>query len=444
MIDAILEKIKLTKGKSINSNLLINILAQTENYSEVKYIIYQLDYCKIKMSIRMYDSELKFIENYKDAREIFKYFSNVKLNTNNLKLHHSLRYLYLIQTTDTLQEVEEVFKEMKFNNVKPAMGCYVELLKKQVNYEKSREMFEKYILLPQPERIESWKTKNTSDALKNVYGILYLKARADYELEQIRNDLKNANMSTDIKDYNYLKGKSSTIRIREFKKIICSSNTTEEALIDYIYEKNYNCSKNYEDINYSNSKKVKRTYNVYERNKKLVEKIKILYDNTCQICGERLDLGIGYYSEVHHLYPLHLKGPDILENMMVLCPNHHILFDRGAISIYIDKNIVIYSNGKEERIKFIKHSISNECVDFNNKNIFRRMETNSIKQINEYDEVNYGSKIVIMKSDTKEEFLITISNTKEELTYLEFMLLKHRIGEKISINNEPYFILNID
>ena len=41
-----------------------------------------------------------------------------------------------------------------------------------------------------------------------------------------------------------------------------------------------------------------------------------------------------YMSEVHHIRPLGKHdGADIIENMIVVCPNHHAMFDRGAITI---------------------------------------------------------------------------------------------------------------
>jgi predicted restriction endonuclease len=67
-------------------------------------------------------------------------------------------------------------------------------------------------------------------------------------------------------------------------------------------------------------------------------KVKAWYEYRCQLdCdplrlpGRDLD-----YVEGAHIQPLgdgH-KGPDTEENLLSLCPNHHVLFDYGAI--YID------------------------------------------------------------------------------------------------------------
>ncbi|WP_440005870.1 HNH endonuclease [Halomicrococcus sp. SG-WS-1] len=70
------------------------------------------------------------------------------------------------------------------------------------------------------------------------------------------------------------------------------------------------------------------------RDEALVNDIKSMYDDRCQICGEkRLQGPEKGYSEVHHLMPLGDDGPDIPENVVVLCPNHHIDFESGMLSI---------------------------------------------------------------------------------------------------------------
>jgi len=77
------------------------------------------------------------------------------------------------------------------------------------------------------------------------------------------------------------------------------------------------------------------TYRV-KRDANLSNKIKLLYQNKCQICGESIKLKTdSYYSEVHHLQPLggEHKGRDSEENMIVVCPNHHVEFDYGVIAI---------------------------------------------------------------------------------------------------------------
>jgi HNH endonuclease len=72
------------------------------------------------------------------------------------------------------------------------------------------------------------------------------------------------------------------------------------------------------------------------RDTTLARQIKLLHKNKCQICGESIGLPSGeFYSEAHHIQPLgdpH-KGPDTPENIIVLCPNHHVMLDYGIIPI---------------------------------------------------------------------------------------------------------------
>lgn len=108
----------------------------------------------------------------------------------------------------------------------------------------------------------------------------------------------------------------------------------------------------------------KREINSIIRNQKLVNEIKKLYNNTCQLCGQQLQVGPGkYYSEVHHIKPLGQlhNGPDYKANMLCVCPNHHALLDFFAIRLdikallnqrhAIDAAYISYHNSCLERFK---------------------------------------------------------------------------------------------
>lgn len=72
------------------------------------------------------------------------------------------------------------------------------------------------------------------------------------------------------------------------------------------------------------------------RNQSIVTEIKEAYGDTCAICGLPLHIGGGrYYTDGAHIKPLGSPhhGPDIMENVLPLCPNHHRQFDEGAIGI---------------------------------------------------------------------------------------------------------------
>jgi len=56
----------------------------------------------------------------------------------------------------------------------------------------------------------------------------------------------------------------------------------------------------------------------------------------CQICGQVLELkDKTAYTEAHHVMPLGAphNGPDTRQNILCVCPNHHVLLDYGAIQL---------------------------------------------------------------------------------------------------------------
>lgn len=66
--------------------------------------------------------------------------------------------------------------------------------------------------------------------------------------------------------------------------------------------------------------------------------VKRLHDFRCQVCGIRLETPAGPYAECAHIRPLGSphNGPDVIGNVLCLCPNHHVLFDNGAFTIRDD------------------------------------------------------------------------------------------------------------
>jgi putative restriction endonuclease len=82
------------------------------------------------------------------------------------------------------------------------------------------------------------------------------------------------------------------------------------------------------------------------RNTRLSAQVKQMYDYTCQVCGLRLETPAGPYAEGAHIRALGRPhdGPDDLANLLCLCPNHHVLFDAGAI--YVDEYMVVQAAGQ--------------------------------------------------------------------------------------------------
>jgi putative restriction endonuclease len=69
------------------------------------------------------------------------------------------------------------------------------------------------------------------------------------------------------------------------------------------------------------------------RSTPVADGVKALHTFQCQVCGEALVLPSGPYAEAAHIRPLGRphNGPDTADNVLCLCPNHHVLFDAGAI-----------------------------------------------------------------------------------------------------------------
>ena len=104
-----------------------------------------------------------------------------------------------------------------------------------------------------------------------------------------------------------------------------------------------------------------QTYRVI-RDTELTRKLKALQKNACQLCGKVLRLSNGEsYSEAHHIQPLGRPhdGPDVAANIVVLCPNHHVLLDYGAVRL------------DRKRLRAVQgHAIGTNYLDYHNRSIF--------------------------------------------------------------------------
>jgi len=97
------------------------------------------------------------------------------------------------------------------------------------------------------------------------------------------------------------------------------------------------------------------------RDTKIARDVKRLYGGLCQVCQEPLVTPDGNYSEGAHIIPLGAphNGPDSMDNILCLCPNHHVLFDKYAFSVSEDGDFV----GLKGKIKnHKKHKLSNDSL----------------------------------------------------------------------------------
>ncbi|MDQ3913133.1 MAG: HNH endonuclease [Actinomycetota bacterium] len=92
-------------------------------------------------------------------------------------------------------------------------------------------------------------------------------------------------------------------------------------------------------------------------------RIKALYGYRCQMCGTRLEGLAGPYAEAAHIRPLGAPhhGPDTSDNILCLCPNHHVLLDHGGVGIGEDLSLI----GTEARLRVHpRHQISDEHLRY--------------------------------------------------------------------------------
>lgn len=100
--------------------------------------------------------------------------------------------------------------------------------------------------------------------------------------------------------------------------------------------------------------------------------IKQLYNYQCQICGCRLETPVGPYAEGAHIKPLGKphNGPDVAGNILCLCPNHHVLFDSGAIAIADDLTLL----GIEGRLTIkTEHNLNSEFLCYHREKYWEVM-----------------------------------------------------------------------
>lgn len=85
------------------------------------------------------------------------------------------------------------------------------------------------------------------------------------------------------------------------------------------------------------------------RNTAVTQSVKTTHDHTCQICGVRLETLSGAYAEGCHIVPRGKPhhGPDTPSNVLCLCPNCHVQFDRGTIQLTDNLQAVETLSGRE-------------------------------------------------------------------------------------------------
>jgi len=84
-----------------------------------------------------------------------------------------------------------------------------------------------------------------------------------------------------------------------------------------------------------------------------IDKLKRVRDYRCQICGKTIPKKNGrFYIEAAHIKAKKEKGPETVDNLLILCPNHHKEFDYGDLKViqHTTELIIFSLNGSEYNI----------------------------------------------------------------------------------------------
>ena len=114
---------------------------------------------------------------------------------------------------------------------------------------------------------------------------------------------------------------------------------------------------------YNKTERVETTIQRIIRDTHVSLYVKRMYNFQCQVCRTEIHTNAGLYMEAAHIQPVGRPhdGPDIIENMLCLCPNHHVMFDFGGFSIS-DDLVLIGIKGK--LYKQPKHPIDSRYLRY--------------------------------------------------------------------------------
>jgi putative restriction endonuclease len=93
----------------------------------------------------------------------------------------------------------------------------------------------------------------------------------------------------------------------------------------------------------SNPGRKTRTSTAVDRDTAVARSVKRIHEYACQMCDVQLTGPRGPIADGAHIRGLGAphNGPDIPSNILCLCPNHHRLFDAGAV--FIDDNFRVFN-----------------------------------------------------------------------------------------------------
>lgn len=149
-----------------------------------------------------------------------------------------------------------------------------------------------------------------------------------------------------------------------FQNIHDTTDQNEQEELEQIYQNKSKVEilKELENLQETDPVEITINHKTYKRDNKTVAQIKILRDFKCQICSTTILKKDGSkYIEAAHIKAKHKKGRETLDNILLLCPNHHKEFDYGERKIlnHIKSEIEFVLNGNRHKIPLTVNTDNN-------------------------------------------------------------------------------------
>jgi 5-methylcytosine-specific restriction protein A len=126
------------------------------------------------------------------------------------------------------------------------------------------------------------------------------------------------------------------------------------------------------------TRKITSTFQRVIRDSVVGKSLKNLYEYNCQVCGYTIETSSGKrYAEVHHLRPVGKphNGKEGKPNAIVVCPQHHAMFDLGIIAVNPTTFKIEHWNHSaiEHGTSFnLKHKLEESNLRYHYTKIFKR------------------------------------------------------------------------
>lgn len=224
-------------------------------------------------------------------------------------------------------------------------------------------------------RVYSWQPQHGFPELYRDHIVIYLAKTSEGEIwagwftitETVKKSLANTPVKDILKDtpncgYINLSGKSclatgSRTKPFEFLNEATSISTEEVEILQFDEDTSITLI---EDSSTESPQVIERIQKYRKRNRTLCQKLKALYNGTCQITGRKYAFKKKdgtYYTEVHHLIPLGKNGSDSYKNAIVVCPMMHRMLHCADVSTIdlsqiVNDELQITINGEIYTIKW--------------------------------------------------------------------------------------------